>query len=44
MNSSLFRRDATPRSRRALEAFVEAPEQRAWLDDWALYAALPSIR
>jgi 4-alpha-glucanotransferase len=37
---SRFLQDATPQARRELDSFVEAPEQRYWLEDWALYAAL----
>lgn len=35
-----FRADAPAGARAGFERFVEAPEQRAWLDDWAVYSAL----
>lgn len=35
-----FQRDATAGARRELDEFVEGAEQRYWLEDWALYAAL----
>lgn len=35
-----FGREAAPAARRELDAFVEGPAQRYWLEDWALYAAL----
>jgi 4-alpha-glucanotransferase len=35
-----FRESAVPECRRELDEFVEGPEQRFWLEDWALYAAL----
>jgi 4-alpha-glucanotransferase len=35
-----FRRKASPAARRALEAFIEHPDQSEWLEDWALFAAL----
>ncbi len=35
-----FRRRATAAALRELEAFLDAPEHRGWLDDWALFMAL----
>jgi len=36
----LFQSAATPAQRQALQEFRESPDQRLWLDDWALFAAL----
>lgn len=35
-----FRTSARPELRREFEAYVEHPDRRGWLQDWALYAAL----
>jgi 4-alpha-glucanotransferase len=35
-----FRRRVTAAALRDLEAFLEAPQHREWLDDWALFMAL----
>ena len=37
-----FQRQASAIWRQRLERFLEAPEQRFWLEDWALFAALDS--
>ncbi|MCB1057958.1 MAG: 4-alpha-glucanotransferase [Acidobacteria bacterium] len=36
----IFRERGTPGQRQRLEAFRQDPEQRSWLDDWTLFAAL----
>jgi len=35
-----FRSCSSGDDRRALEAFVDHPDQRAWLEDWTLYTAI----
>jgi 4-alpha-glucanotransferase len=40
---SCFRNSATSESRQELEGFIDGHEQRPWLEDWALYAALKRL-
>ncbi len=39
-----FRREASADAKQACDSFANAPDVAAWLDDWALYAALKRER